>query len=102
MNEIFKKDDYAFYGESWRIRGVKRLISNRDIRYIYAGRMSTSAKNVFVRMFFRFIRHSMAVKRCAEISFQNVGAGFHLSHGAAIIITAKAKIGENCSLRNRC
>ena len=39
--------------------------------------MSTSAKNVFVRMFFRFVRHSMAVKRCAEISFQNVGAGFH-------------------------
>ena len=101
MNEIFKKDYYAFYGESWRIRGgEKRLISNRDIRYIYAGRMSTSAKNVFVRMFFHFIRHSMAVKRCAEISFQNVGAGFHLSHGAAIIITAKAKIGENCSLRN--
>ena len=78
----------------------KRLISNRDIRYIYAGRMSTSAKNVFVRMFFRFVRHSMAVKRCAEISFQNVGAGFHVSHGTAIIVTAKAKIGENCSLRN--
>lgn len=51
MIEIFKKDYYAFYGENWKIRGVKRLISNRDIRYIYAGRMSTSAKNVFVRMF---------------------------------------------------
>ena len=39
MNEIFKKDYYAFYGETWRIRGgVKRLVSNRDIRYIYAGR----------------------------------------------------------------
>lgn len=101
MNEIFKKDYYAFYGETWRIRGgVKRLVSNRDIRYIYAGRMSTSAKTIFVRMLFRFIRHSMAVKRCAEISFQNVGAGLHLSHGTAIIITAKAKIGENCSLRN--
>ena len=31
MNEIFKKDYYAFYGESWRIRGgVKRLRAHSD------------------------------------------------------------------------
>lgn len=40
-----------FMGKIGKLGGVKRLISNRDIRYIYAGRMSTSAKNVFVRMF---------------------------------------------------
>ena len=80
--------------------GVKRLLSNRDLRYVYVGRMSTSANNVFARKFFHIIRHAMAVKRCAEISFQNIGAGFHLSHGTAIVITAEAKIGENCSLRN--
>ena len=80
--------------------GVKRLISNRDLRYVYVGRMSISAHTSIVRKVFRLVRHAMAVNRCAEISFQNIGAGFHLSHGNAIILTAKASIGENCSLRN--
>ena len=80
--------------------GVKRLISNRDLRYVYVGRMSISAHTSIVRKVFRLVRHAMAVNRCAEISFQNIGAGFHLSHGNAIILTAKARIGENCSLRN--
>lgn len=80
--------------------GIKRLISNRDLRYVYVGRMSTSAHTSIVRKVFRIVRHAMAVNRCAEISFQNIGAGFHLSHGNAIVLTAKATIGENCSLRN--
>ena len=35
MNEMFKRDYYAFYGEEWKWGGVKRLISNRDLRYVY-------------------------------------------------------------------
>ena len=100
MNEMFKRDYYAFYGEEWKWGGVKRRISNRDLRYVYVGRMSISAHTSIVRKVFRLVRHAMAVNRCAEISFQNIGAGFHLSHGNAIILTAKARIGENCSLRN--
>ena len=100
MNETFKKDYYTFCGEKWKWGGVKRLVSNRDMRYVYVGRVSTDSKNVLVKMIFRTIRHAMAIRRCTEISFQNIGAGFHLSHGNAIIITAQAKIGENCSLRN--
>ena len=35
MNEMFKRDYYAFYGEEWKWGGgVKGLISNRDLRYV--------------------------------------------------------------------
>ena len=100
MNEIFKKDYYDFYGEKWAWGGVKRILSNRDLRYVYVGRVSAHSSNPAVRFIFRIMRHRMAVNRCCEISFQNIGDGFHLSHGNAIIINAQAKIGENCSLRN--
>lgn len=80
--------------------GIKRLVSNRDLRCVYVGQISASAHTSIVRKIFHLVRHVMAVNRCAEISFQNIGAGFHLSHGNAIILTAKARIGEKCSLRN--
>lgn len=76
MNEMFKRDYYAFYGEEWKWGGVKRLISNRDLRYVYVGRMSISAHTSIVRKVFRLVRHAMAVNRCAEISFQKLELDF--------------------------
>lgn len=87
-------------GDNGNGGGIKRLVSNRDLRCVYVGQISASAHTSIVRKIFRLVRHVMAVNRCAEISFQNIGAGFHLSHGNAIILTAKARIGEKCSLRN--
>ena len=81
--------------------GVKRLISNRDLRYVYVGRMSISAHTSIVRKVFRLVRHAMAVNRCAEISFQNIGAGFHLSQGkrkGAPTIGNKVWIGPNATI----
>ena len=52
MNETFKKDYYTFCGEKWKWGGVKRLVSNRDMRYVYVGRVSTDSKNVLVKMIF--------------------------------------------------
>lgn len=101
MNKIFKEDYYAFYGENWSlIGGVKRILSNRDLRYVFVGRASVYSSNPVIRSIFRIMRHRMAVNRCSEISFQNIAGGFHLSHGNAIVINAQAKIGANCSLRN--
>ncbi len=101
VNKVFQEDYYARYGEEWeKGKGAKRILKDRDLRYVFIGRMSIESKSFIVRSFFRLIRHKMAVKRCTEINFKNIKRGFSLSHGNNIIVNCNAKIGKYVNLRN--
>lgn len=93
-------DYYAAYGERWRLpNGFKRLLHNRELRYIFYGRCSIESSLSICRFLFRILRHRLANKLGTEISFQNVGGGLTIAHGYAITVTSKAVLGNNVSLR---
>ena len=99
MLEKFFADYYAMYGEKWSKKSIILLLKNRELRYIFYGRISIESKFILIKNFFRMLRHHMANKLNTEISFENTGEGFELAHGYSITITAKAVIGKNVSIR---
>lgn len=100
MNWTFQQDWFAAKGREWRGgRDYIELVSDINLRYIAAGRISTQSKSKLIRLLFRFVRHRMAVNRCTEISFQNIKEGLSISHCFGITIHAQAKIGRFVSLR---
>ncbi len=86
----------SLYNYLW-MDTVRFQLRMRKIEYLHNKRR----KNIFLKIqliFLEFLNHQLAVKLGFSIPKNVFGAGLCIVHYGTIVVSSKAKIGENCRI----
>lgn len=99
MNAI--KSDLYRYNKLCGIRGLLRGLLIPGFRYMFFLRLASNHQNKrsIRRIFYKIIVRRYVFKFGIQIPVKTkIGKGFYIGHFGNIVISANAKIGENCNI----
>ena len=97
MNEFFKQDWKRYKRSEWSRKYLIDLLKSQTMKYILAGRLSTSQNKYLCKIMWGGQKH-LGNKMGCEIGWENVGPGLVLAHPYGITVNGGVKIGKDCTL----
>lgn len=99
MKSQFKNDYYRYYGIKWDAGGVKRLISNHSLWFLFLLRKKQVECLPIVKQVISFLLWKTSKKYGLEISAKTIiGKGLYLGHAYNITINPLAILGDNINI----
>ncbi len=92
----YELNKFSFYNYFW-MDTVRFQLRLRKIEYLN----NIQGKNIFQRiqlLFLEFLNHQLAVRLGFSIPKNVFGAGLCIVHYGTIVVSPKAKVGENCRI----
>lgn len=95
MNEPFMQDFYRRTSTQWSIGGVRLLIKQSELRFLFVLRKAEISKSPL----WRFMLRRMRMKYGLDISPKvKIGEGLYLNHPYCIAVNDRSVLGKNINI----
>lgn len=99
MSNRFESDFYRYYGVPWNFRGLKKLVINPGLWYLFLFRKLQSGCTPIIKHGITLLLLHMRRKYGLDIPWTTeIGEGFYMGHPHNITINSKAKLGRNVNI----
>lgn len=94
-----KQDLYRLIPESYSFKNLMKGFSSKGFQYLFFYRLYKSKANFIVKSVSRFVIRILMFRYGFQIPKQaEIGGGLFIGHFGTIVISANAKLGENCNI----
>ena len=99
MENLFKYDYYRYYGTKWNLMGLKYLISDHSLWFLFLLRKSQDESGIFTKPFVWVLLRRLSKKYGLEISPKTkIGKGLYIGHAYNITVNPKVILGNNINI----
>ena len=99
MNDFIKSDLYRVVPKNYSIKNLFKGLRSKGFKYLFFLRLLSSSNNFFFKFFYRIILRILTYRYGFQIPMNTkIGKGLFIGHFGTIVISANAKLGENCNI----